>query len=284
MSRWLFLGPLCALVALALGSGGAIAAQPEPWQLGLQPAASPVMERLVSLHDLLMWIISLISILVAALLVYACVRFRASRNTSPSRRTHHTLLEIAWTALPVLILVVIAIPSFKLLYFMDRVQEPEMTIKAVGHQWYWSYEYPDDGEFTFDAYMVADEDLQEGQLRLLTTDNAVVLPVQTDIRVLITATDVLHSWAVPAFGVKTDAVPGRINETWIRIEEPGMYYGQCSELCGDFHGFMPIMIRAVSKEEFDSWTQQAQEQFARAGNREVDVALGAQQAAREQQN
>ena len=284
MSRWLFLGPLCALIALALGSGGAIAAQPEPWQLGLQPAASPVMERLVSLHDLLMWIISLISILVAALLVYACVRFRASRNTSPSRRTHHTLLEIAWTALPVLILVVIAIPSFKLLYFMDRVQEPEMTIKAVGHQWYWSYEYPDDGEFTFDAYMVADEDLQEGQLRLLTTDNAVVLPVETDIRVLITATDVLHSWAVPAFGVKTDAVPGRINETWIRIEEPGMYYGQCSELCGDFHGFMPIMIRAVSKEEFDSWTQQAQEQFARAGNREVDVALGAQRAAREQQN
>jgi cytochrome c oxidase subunit 2 len=165
---------------------------------------------------------------------------------------------------------------------MDRVQEPEMTIKAVGHQWYWSYEYPDDGEFTFDAYLVADEDLQEGQPRLLATDNAVVLPVETDIRVLITATDVLHSWAVPAFGVKTDAVPGRVNETWVRIDEPGMYYGQCSELCGDFHGFMPIMVRAVSKEEFEAWTQQAQEQFARAGN--VDLARRAQPAGGEQQN
>ena len=278
MSLWLFLGPFCALIGLAVGSGEAIAAQPEPWQLNFQPAASPVMEQVESLHDLLLWIITLVSIFVLALLLYACVRFRASRNASPSRRTHHTLLEIAWTALPVLILVVIAIPSFKLLYFMDRVQEPEMTIKAIGHQWYWSYEYPDDGNFAFDAYMVADQDLQEGQLRLLTTDNAVVLPVETDIRVLITATDVLHSWAVPAFGVKTDAVPGRVNETWVRIEEPGMYYGQCSELCGDFHGFMPIMVRAVGKEEFEAWTQLAREQFARAADVEVDVA------GREQQN
>ena len=152
-----------------------------------------------------------------------------------------------------------------------------MTIKAVGHQWYWSYEYPDDGNFTFDAYMVADQDLQEGQPRLLTTDNAVVLPVQTDIQVLVTATDVLHSWAVPAFGVKMDGVPGRVNEAWVRIEEPGMYYGQCSELCGDFHGFMPIMVRAVSKEEFEAWTQQAQQEFARAGNVAVDVAQRAPQ-------
>jgi cytochrome c oxidase subunit 2 len=278
MSLWLFLGPFCALIGLALGSGEASAAQPEPWQLGFQPPASPVMAQLESLHDLLLWIITLISIFVLALLLYACVRFRASRNTSPSRRTHHTLLEITWTALPVLILVVIAIPSFKLLYFMDRVHEPEMTIKAIGHQWYWSYEYPDDGNFAFDAYMVDEADLQEGQLRLLTTDNALVLPVDTDIQVLITATDVLHSWAVPAFGVKTDAVPGRINETWVRIEEPGMYYGQCSELCGDFHGFMPIMVRAVGKEEFEAWTQLAREQFARAGDAEVDVA------GREQQN
>jgi cytochrome c oxidase subunit 2 len=275
MSLWLFLGPFCALIGLTMGSGEAIAAQPEPWQLGFQPAASPVMERLESLHDLLLWIITLISIFVLALLLYVCVRFRASANASPSRRTHHTLLEIAWTAVPVLILVVIAIPSFKLLYYMDRVTEPEMTIKAIGHQWYWSYEYPDDGDFTFDAYMVSDEDLQEGQPRLLATDNAVVLPVGTDIRVLITATDVLHSWAVPAFGVKTDGVPGRINETWLRIEEPGMYYGQCSELCGDYHGFMPIMVRAVSKDEFNAWTKQAQEEFARAGN--IDVARRQQQ-------
>jgi cytochrome c oxidase subunit 2 len=282
MSLWLFLGPFCALIGLAVGSGEAAAAQPEPWQLGFQPPASPVMGQLDSLHDLLLWIITLVSIFVLALLLYACVRFRASRNTSPSRRTHHTLLEITWTALPVLILVVIAIPSFKLLYFMDRAHEPEMTIKAVGHQWYWSYEYPDDGDFAFDAYMVADEDLQEGQPRLLTTDTAVVLPVETDIRVLITATDVLHSWAVPAFGVKTDAVPGRVNETWVRIEEPGMYYGQCSELCGDFHGFMPIMVRAVSKEEFEAWTQQAQEEFARAGS--IEVARRERQAGGGQQN
>jgi cytochrome c oxidase subunit 2 len=270
MSLWLFLGPFCALIGLVMGSGEALAAQPEPWQLGFQPAASPVMERLESLHDLLLWIITIISVFVLALLLYVCVRFRASANAAPSRRTHNTLLEIAWTAVPVLILVVIAIPSFKLLYYMDRIQDPELTIKAIGHQWYWSYEYPDDGDFTFDAYLVADEDLQPGQPRLLATDNAVVLPVDTDIRVLITATDVLHSWAVPAFGVKTDGVPGRINETWLRIEEPGMYYGQCSELCGDYHGFMPIMVRAVSKDEYDAWTKQAQEEFARADN--VDVA------------
>ena len=169
-----------------------------------------------------------------------------------------------------LILVVIAIPSFKLLYYEDVVPEAELTVKAIGHQWYWSYEYPDNGDFTFDAYLVADEDLKEGQLRLLTTDNAVVLPTETDVRLLVTATDVIHSWAIPSFGVKIDAIPGRINETWFRIEEPGMYYGQCSELCGDYHGFMPIMIRAVPKDEFEAWTKQAQEEFAQAGA--VDVA------------
>jgi cytochrome c oxidase subunit II len=270
MTRWLFLGPFYALIGLAAGAGGAMAAQPEPWQMGFQPAATPTMTQLESFHDLLLWIITLISLFVLALLAYVCFRFRASANATPSKRTHHTVLEIAWTAVPVLILVVIAIPSFKLLYFMDRTTDPELTIKAIGHQWYWSYEYPDDGDFTFDAYMVADDDLEAGQPRLLTTDNAIVLPVQTNIQVLVTATDVLHSWAVPSFGVKMDGVPGRINETWFRIEEPGMYYGQCSELCGDLHGFMPIMVRAVSKEEFDAWTKQAQEEFARAGN--VDVA------------
>jgi cytochrome c oxidase subunit 2 len=153
---------------------------------------------------------------------------------------------------------------------MDRAVNPEMTLKAVGHQWYWSYEYPDNGDFTFDAYMIADEDLQEGQLRLFDVDNRVVLPVETDVRLLTTATDVLHSWAVPALGVKLDAVPGKINETWLRINRPGIYYGQCSELCGAYHGFMPVMIEAVSKEEFDAWVQQAKEEFARADG--VDVA------------
>jgi cytochrome c oxidase subunit II len=264
---------LCVLITasiLLLANGAAVAAQPEPWQLGFQPAATPVMERIASLHDLLLWIIILISIFVLALLAYVCVRFRASRSTTPSRRTHHTLLEIAWTAVPVLILVVIAIPSFKLLYYQDRTPEAELTIKAIGHQWYWSYEYPDNGNFAFDAYLVADADLEPGQLRLLTTDNRIVLPVDTTVRVLVTATDVLHAWGVPAFGVKIDAVPGRVNETWLRIEEPGTYYGQCSELCGDYHGFMPIMVEAVSKDEFEAWTQQAREEFASAGA--VDVA------------
>jgi cytochrome c oxidase subunit II len=264
------LSPLIAVPLLLLTGGFVLAAQPEPWQLGFQPAATSVMERIESLHDLLLWIIALISLFVLALVAYACVRFRASRSTAPSRRTHNTVLEIAWTAVPVLILVVIAIPSFKLLYYQDIVPDADLTIKAVGHQWYWSYEYPDNGNFTFDSYMVADADLQPDQPRLLATDTAVVLPVGTTVRVLVTATDVLHSWAVPAFGVKMDAVPGRINETWLRIEEPGTYYGQCSELCGTNHGFMPIMVEAVSKDEFEAWTKQAQEEYARAGG--VDVA------------
>jgi cytochrome c oxidase subunit 2 len=263
------LGSLVVAVVLALAVSPALAAWPEPWQLGFQPALSPVMEQIDSLHDLLMWIITLISFFVLALLGYACFRYRASRNTTPSRRTHNTVLEIAWTALPVLILVVIAIPSFKLLYYMDRTPDAEMTLKAIGRQWYWSYEYPDQGNLTFDAYMVADADLEPGQLRLLTTDTAVVLPVETTIRLLTTASDVIHSWAMPSLGIKLDAIPGHINETWMRIEEPGMYYGQCSELCGDYHGFMPIMIRAVARDEFDAWAQQAQEEAARADGFEV---------------
>jgi len=261
---------LLLLLLLGLADGAALAAQPEPWQLGFQPPASPMMERIESFHDLLLWIIILISLFVLALLVYVCVRFKASGNATPSRRTHNTVLEIAWTAIPVLILVVIAIPSFKLLYYEETIPEEALTVKAIGHQWYWSYEYPDDGNFTFDAYLVADADLQPGQLRLLTTDNPLVLPVETDIRLQITATDVLHSWAMPAFGVKMDAVPGRLNETWFRIDRPGTYYGQCSELCGDYHGFMPIMIHAVGKDEYEAWTKQAQEQFASAGT--VDLA------------
>lgn len=248
----------------------AVGGAPTAWQLNFQPPASPVAERIEALHDLLLFITVAISVFVLALLIYVCIRYRASRNAVPSRRTHNTVLEIAWTAIPVLILVVIAIPSFKLLYFMDRAVNPEMTLKAIGRQWYWSYEYPDHGDFTFDSYMIADEDLQEGQLRLYDVDNRVVLPVETDVRLLTTASDVIHSWAVPALGVKLDAVPGRINESWLRIERPGLYYGQCSELCGAYHGFMPVMIEAVSKEEFDAWVQQAQEEFARAGG--IDVA------------
>jgi cytochrome c oxidase subunit 2 len=263
--------PLLMVASALLIDGAALAQEPivggapTAWQVNFQPPATPVAEMIRSLHDLLLFITVAISAFVLALLAYACIRYRADRNPAPSRRTHNSVLEIAWTAIPVLILVVIAIPSFKLLYFMDRATDPEMTLKAIGRQWYWSYEYPDQGNFTFDAYMIADQDLQEGQLRLFDVDNQVVLPVDTDVRLLTTASDVIHSWSVPALGVKLDSIPGRINETWLRINRPGIYYGQCSELCGDYHAFMPIKIEAVSKEEFEAWAQQAQEQFARAG-------------------
>jgi cytochrome c oxidase subunit 2 len=190
----------------------------------------------------------------------------------PSRRSHNTLLEIAWTAVPVLILVIIAIPSFKLLYFVDVVPETEFTIKATGHQWYWSYEYPDNGGFTFDAYMIAPSDLQPDQLRLLEADNRIVVPVKTNVRIQTTATDVIHSWTVPQFGVKVDAVPGRLNELWINVDEPGTYYGQCSELCGVNHGFMPITVQAVERPEFDKWIEEAKTKFARVGEDGMTVA------------
>lgn len=261
-----------SLFMVLIGAGNVMAAGAEPWQLGFQESASPVMERIVSFHNLLLWIITIITVFVMALLAYVCIRFKSSNNPTPSKRTHHVMLEIAWTAVPVLILVVIAIPSFKLLYYTDVVDEADMTIKAIGRQWYWSYEYPDHGNFTFDAFMIADEDIDAGagQKRLLETDVRVVVPVDTNIRLLTTASDVIHSWAMPAFGVKLDAVPGHVNETWFRVDEPGTYYGQCSELCGAYHGFMPIALEAVSKEEFEAWTKQAEEEFAKADA--VDVA------------
>jgi cytochrome c oxidase subunit 2 len=197
-----------------------------------------------------------------ALLVYVMWRFSEKRNPTPSKTTHNTAIEVLWTAVPLMMLFIIAIPSFKLLYFADRVEEADMTLKATGLQWYWSYQYPDHGGFEFDAYMVPDEDLQEGQKRLLDTDNAVVLPVDTNIRLLITASDVLHSFALPAMGIKLDAVPGQVNETWVRINEEGTYYGQCSELCGTGHSYMPIMVKAVSKAAFEDWVAEAQEEFA----------------------
>lgn len=247
----------------------------QPWQMGQQLPATPIMERVHSFYNLLQWIITAIVIFVFVLLVYTCWRFAEKRNPVPSRRSHHTTLEVIWTAVPVLILVIIAIPSFKLLYFMDVEPEAELTIKATGHQWYWQYTYPDNGNFTFDAYMIADSDLQEGQLRLLETDNRVVVPVGTNVRIQTTAEDVLHSWAVPQFGVKVDAVPGRLNQLWINVEKPGVYYGQCSELCGVNHGFMPITVEVKTKEDFDAWVKEAQTKFARADEPSVNVANAA---------
>lgn len=228
--------------------------QPTPWAIGLQQGVTPVKEKMHFFHDaLLLPIITVISLFVLALMMYVAFRFRASKNPTPSRTTHNTMLEVIWTLVPVIILVVIVIPSMKMLYFADRTHNPEMTLKVTGYQWYWGYEYPDHKIEEFTANMIKEEELQPGQPRLLATDNEVVVPVDTDIRVLVTANDVLHSWAMPAFGVKTDAVPGRTNETWMRVEREGTYYGQCSEICGVNHSFMPIQVRAVSKEAFAAW-------------------------------
>ena len=249
----------------------------QPWQLNLQPAATSTAERIHSFHDMLLWIITVITLFVLALLIYTCLRFREDRNPVPSKRSHNALLEVVWTAVPVLILVVIAIPSFKLLYWQDVTPKTDLTIKAIGHQWYWSYEYPDNGNFTFDAVMVDEADLQPGQPRLLETDNRIVVPAGQNVRVLVTAADVIHSWAVPSLGVKVDAVPGRLNELWFHINEPGIYYGQCSELCGVNHGFMPIAVEAVTKEAYDAWVTEAQTKFAKVDG--FDVASAAKPSA-----
>ncbi|MBI5165092.1 MAG: cytochrome c oxidase subunit II [Magnetospirillum sp.] len=250
-------------LSLALAPATAAAAEPLPWAIGFQRGASTTMEGITSLSTLLNGIIVVIVVLVTVLVLYVAWRFRASRNPVPAAWTHNTTLEIAWTAIPALILLAMAFPSFHLLYFMDRAKDADMTIKVTGHQWYWSYAYPDHG-IGFDAMMVDESSLQPGQLRLLTTDNELVLPVDVPIRIQLTGDDVIHSWAVPALGIKTDCTPGRLNETWVRITVPGTYYGQCSELCGVNHAFMPIMVRAVPKGEFETWVEEARTKFALA--------------------
>ena len=250
---------LVAGLATATGATFAHAAQPEAWGIGLQQAASPVMERITSFNDLVFIVALVITVFVMALLLYVVFRYSAKRNPMPSKNTHNTLIEVAWTVVPIIVLVVIAIPSFRLVYFMDRTEEAEMTIKAIGHQWYWSYEYPDFDDFSLDSFMIQDkEELEDDQPWLLETDTRVVLPVDTTIRVLVTADDVIHAWAMPAFGIKIDAVPGRLNETWVRVDREGVYYGQCSELCGADHAFMPIAVEVVSKDAFAAWMAAAQ--------------------------
>ncbi|HYC04099.1 MAG TPA: cytochrome c oxidase subunit II [Azospirillaceae bacterium] len=250
-----FMMTLAGQASLALAQTPVIGA-PREGQLGFQEAASPVMERLDSFHDLLVVIITGITLFVMGLLLYVMVRFNKRANPVPSKTTHHTLLEVAWTVIPVIILVVIAIPSFQVLYYGDKTKEAEMTIKVTGYQWYWGYEYPDHANIAFDSRMIEEKDLKPGQLRLLEVDNRLVLPVDTNIRILVTAADVIHAFAMPALGVKKDAVPGRLNETWTRITKEGVYYGQCSEICGTGHGYMPIAIEAVSKERFAQWVEQ----------------------------
>lgn len=229
----------------------------KPWQLNFQEPATPVMEKLHDMHDILLVMCFVISIFVLAVMVYICLRFNRRNNPIPSKNTHNTKLEIIWTTIPILILVAIAIPSLRLHYFMERDVDAEMTLKVVGYQWYWHYIYPDDNpnteDFNFDSYIIKDKDLKPSDHRLLAVDNHLVVPVDTKIRVQVTGADVIHSFAVPAFGIKRDAVPGKLNETWFKATKIGTFYGQCSELCGVGHGFMPIVVDVVSKEDFANW-------------------------------
>ena len=237
--------------------------QPKEWQLGFQTPASDGMRDIVNFHNnLLLPIIIAISVFVLFLMLYACVRFRASANPNPSKRTHNVTVEILWTLIPCLILIVMAVPSFKILYKQDAIPKADLTIKAIGYQWYWGYEYPDEN-IIFDSYMIEEKDLKANQPRLLAVDNEVVVPVNKVVKVLITAHDVLHAWALPSFGVKRDAVPGRINETWFKAEKVGTYYGQCSELCGIKHAFMPIAVKVVSEEDYEEWLLEARAKFAK---------------------
>ncbi|MDC1278234.1 cytochrome c oxidase subunit II [Pelagibacteraceae bacterium] len=236
--------------------------QPKNWQLGFQDSASQGMTEIVSFHNnILLPVIIAISVFVLFLMIYVCIRFRASKNPNPSKTTHNVAVEVLWTLIPCLILIVMAVPSFKILYKQDTIPKADVTVKAVGYQWYWGYEYPDEN-IIFESYMIKEDELKENQPRLLTVDNEVVVPVNKVVKVLITANDVLHAWALPSFGVKRDAVPGRINETWFKAEKVGTYYGQCSELCGIQHAFMPITVRVVTDEEYAIWLADAKMKFA----------------------
>ena len=279
--RWFGLfrasGTISALLAILSLSSTAFASDGETgdWGLWLRESVTPVMDKIHELNYILHVISIVIVLFILLLLIIVCMRFRASKNPVPSKTAHNTKLEILWTTVPILILVVIAVPSFRLLYFMNESHDAEMTLKVTGNQWFWTYEYPDYDDMTFDSFMVADEDLEEGQPRLLTTDNPVVLPVDTKIRVIGTSIDVIHAWALPQFGVKFDTVPGRLQETWVLIREEGKYYGQCSELCGVDHGFMPIEVHAVSKEDFAAWVEEAKEEFAENSGVETENAAPA---------
>jgi cytochrome c oxidase subunit II len=246
------IGALFASAASALAGTG----EPSPWALGLQQAASPVMDRITWFHNFLLVVITLVTVFVLALLVIVMVRFNARANPTPSRTTHNALIEVIWTIAPVVILLCIAVPSFRLLFLELDPPKADLTVKATGKQWYWSYNYPDNGNFEFDSLLVEDKDLKPGQPRLLTVDNEMVVPVNKVVHVLVTGADVIHSFAVPSFGIKIDAVPGRLNDTWFTATSEGRFHGQCSELCGKDHAFMPITVRVVNDAEFAAWVEQ----------------------------
>lgn len=238
------------------------AAAPKPWQMDLQPPAGSLAEMATDLHNLLLIVITLISLFVLGLLIYVSIRFRASRNPNPSKTSHHTVIEILWTVIPVLILVGIAVPSFRLLYYMDRTNDTDMVIKVTGNQWYWNYTYPDEG-ISFDSYMVDEEDLKPGQPRLLTVDYPMVVPEGTRIKLLITGNDVMHSFFVPSLAVQIYAFIGRTNEAWIDVPTGSQtYYGQCNQICGVNHAYMPIEVKSLPEAEYAVWLKEAKKEFA----------------------
>ena len=268
----LFLLGACAII----GIPQAFAAAPQPWEMTFQPAATPIMREIDTLHHYILWIITTITLFVLVLLTYVILKFRAGKNPTPSRQTHNVLIEVLWTTLPVIILVGIAVPSFGLLYREDVIPKADFTLKATGHQWYWSYEYPDHGKFSFDSTMIPENQLKPGEKRLLEVSNRIVVPVNATVQVLVTADDVIHAWAVPAFGVKIDATPGKTNHTWFKVEREGVYYGQCSELCGTNHAFMPISVEAVSQQKFTEWVADAQKKFAATPDNQHRVVAAAE--------
>jgi cytochrome c oxidase subunit 2 len=248
---------------------------PIHWQMGMQAAHSPVKAAIIELHDLVFWIITAIVIFVAGLMLFTLYRFHHTRHQTPSRVSHNTVLEIAWTVVPVLILVIIAIPSFRLVYFEDRAPDADMTLKVTGHQWYWEFTYPDQANLDFGSYILPQGQLQPGQLRLLDVDSPLVLPAGKTIRILTTSADVIHSFFIPSLGVQRYAIPGRTIETWVKIDQPGHYYGECNQICGTNHDSMPISIQAVTQPEFDAWVVDAKKKFAANGGREPAVAAAA---------
>lgn len=256
------LGFLAAMAGLGVATGASaqpVIGVPHEWQMGFPASYTPVMERLASLHDLLLVIITLISVFVLVLLVYAMWRFHVSRNPTPTTTTHNTLLEIAWTIIPILILVVIAIPSFRLLYYGDKAVDAAFTIKVTGNQWYWAYNYPDQGNFKVESRILSEADRVKQKPtmpRLLAVDEEMVIPANTVVRIIGTAEgNSMHGWTVPGFGIKKTVIPGRLNEGWISVQKEGYYFGQCSQICGDLHTYMPIAVRVVSKAEFDKWVE-----------------------------
>lgn len=273
-------GAVFSLLLLAGVASAEVLGQPTPGGLGLPATVTEVgAETQFFYNVILLPIISFIGLFVLGLLIYVCWRFNEHANPVPSKLTHHTGLEVVWTLVPVLILVFIAIPSFRLLAHQVEIPEPKVTIKVTGNQWYWSYAYPEDqgGGFSFDQFMKTDAELkpENGDVRLLSVDNEAVVPVGEVIKLQVVASDVIHSYTIPAFTVRIDAVPGRLNETWFKAEKEGIFYGQCSKICGKDHAFMPAAIRVVSKEKYAEWLVEAKKKFAKVDDGRVRVAAEA---------